>query len=216
MDNSEVMPMNIVRVNLILALVLLAFSAQALDERGYSQKLSELELEQEVEEIESFGEAARSEQSKRESESLAKEAKRLQLEITRAKNETRKNESKAAKLNRIYSDKEQFAKKMQSLANKTETERAKTEKRFNQAKARVDAQEKKAIDAIEKRKKNEAEIAKLNKEIKALEARERAAKDVILANEKRYKTLIARQSALRLKQKNMQARVQKLERQADR
>jgi hypothetical protein len=208
--------MKMTRILSIILGLTLASSAFALDIKGMNERVDELELDQEVLELDSYGEAALAENAKQESKEISAETRQLEREIVKMKRDKAAKEKRADKLVVKFSEKERLANAVEKKAKIAEREKNKVTSRVNKLQAKVDQQEKRAIKAVEERKLADKETARLNRSLRALEKRERVAQRIIKQNTSRRNTALAKAKRLSKKERLANQRVKTLERRASR
>lgn len=177
-----------------------AFAAEEVDIQAISDKTDELELEQEVENMEQFGESAAAEETRRETDRLTREARDLEKQIAKTKRANERAVSKSKRLAELYKKKAALAAEFQVLARKAEREKSKSDKVVANLEYKVKDKEQKAIRAIERRKTAETSVRQLKRDQKRLEKRLRVAEQTIKRNDKIRKAERAR--ALKLSRRN--------------
>ena len=106
-----------------LALNLGLMSHAYADMDSMNGKITELEVEAEVDELEAYGEAAREKQNKEESQRLRKEARQLKAEIRKLKRDKIRAKKKASLLAQRYEKSYTFQSKVKRQADQSERER---------------------------------------------------------------------------------------------
>jgi DNA repair exonuclease SbcCD ATPase subunit len=188
--------------SIVITAMTLAIAAPAkADVEALNMKADELELENEVETIEQFGEAAAAEEAKSETARLTRETRELENEIAKLKRANERAQDKAVRLNELYKKKAKLANDIKIQANAAEARKSRSEKEVARIKAKVASREQAAIRAVEKRKAADQRLAQLKSEKRDLQRRLVVADRVIKKNDAQRKALRAK--SLRLSKANM-------------
>jgi hypothetical protein len=126
-----------------------------------NQKIDDLDMEREVEEMESFGVDAAYVQEKQEIARLARESKQIERDIARFQNKNETSRKRLAKLNDLYRRKDALVKKIQMQAQLEEKRAAKKQVAVDQLAAKVKREESKASEYKTKKAASEKRLAQL-------------------------------------------------------
>jgi len=154
-------------------------NVDSVDVSAEQSKVAELELENDVEELEAFGEAATAEATKQETKELDQEAKRLEKEIASYQRQNARSKDKIKNLNKKFVIKERQARLAQIRFKKVDGERRRLESKVQKLASQVEKKESKAIALIDQSKAAEQEIRRLKATERDLIRRDRLAKRTI-------------------------------------
>lgn len=181
---------------------------------GQNDKLSELELATDFEELEAFGEQEREETVKAETSAAEREAKRLQREIDQMQAQNKRSSKKVTKLNKKFYAKNRIVKKLTKRHSKVAAEKNKLDAKLSRIQGIVDGLEQDAIRLVAERKSAERAIAKMKRLQKRLKKREATAKRIIRTNKNRLNKTNQRAKRLARNTSSEEKRVMALEKEA--
>ena len=154
-----------IRMNGILSAVILAFvlsaigvTAKASNVDLMSDKVDELELEADVEDMETYGDNAIIEENKREAARLAEETNALEREINKLKRESQKADATKSDLQDLYQRRDKLAQDARRRAEQSKRIEARAKANVNRLRARVEARESDATQSVMARKAAESEV----------------------------------------------------------
>ncbi|MEK6554457.1 MAG: hypothetical protein AABZ31_04385, partial [Bdellovibrionota bacterium] len=137
--NLKTVILTLISAFLVNSVATSAFALPDIESEAEAAKVDELELEHEVETLESYGEAAGSQQEKTEVAQLKRETRSLENKIDSLRRQNTKARQKAIVLARAYRNKEKTAAKVQAKANSAERENNKLQAKNEGLRSRVQA-----------------------------------------------------------------------------
>lgn len=167
---------------LIVLAVGLGYTAQAAEISHLNDKIDELEVEQEMEALEQYGESAEAEVTLEETKLVNQKAKQLEKEIAQMRRENTRSKKKVNSLTKKFQAKDKLANRTQAQHRKVEKQHNQLNSKVSDLQAKVDKAEQKAVDAITARKSIERNIIRLKKERQSLAKRLKDAKRVYAQN----------------------------------
>lgn len=178
---------------------------------GKQESLNGLEIEQEVEDLELYGEGAAIEQARRESIEIEKDTRRLERSIKKMKVQKKKAKQKYDRLANRYEKSEAIHTRVSAKAEKTENIRDKQLKKTNNLEMKVIALEESAIDAKNRNAQAVKDIKNLKRKRRNLLKRLKNAERILSKQKKRMKTLKKKRSKLKARTNKLGNRVDFLE-----
>lgn len=152
-----------------------AFALPDIESEAQSMKVDELELSEEVETLEAYGEAAGAKTNIEETARLKVESRQLEKKIANLKKKNESSKQRSVGLAQAYRQKEKLALKLKSLADNREREANRLQARNEGLKARVESAEKRVIRQVERRKAADQRLAQAQRDRRELEGRQRIA-----------------------------------------
>lgn len=152
-----------------------AFALPDIDSEAEAAKVDDLELSQEVETLEAYGEAAGAKTNAEETARLKAESRSLEKKIANLQRSNESSKKRAVKLAQAYREKDRLANKLKRLADGREREYNRLQARNQQLSARVQSAEQRVIRQVERRKAAEEGLAKAERDNRELEGRRRIA-----------------------------------------
>lgn len=184
-----------------------AWAIPDLESEAEIQKLGELDLEHEVETLESYGEAAGLAQERVEVAQLRSESKALEKKIAQLEKSNKKNRKRSLELARAYQQKDRLAQKVKARADKIEAEHNRLQAKNNALRARVERSESRVISEVDRQKKAEATLAFAKKENRELLARQRSAQNKLQATKKKIDRTRAQTKRIAVQNNNLKKSV---------
>jgi hypothetical protein len=185
---------------------------QAMEHQGV--KVSELELGQEVEEMEAFGEAARAQTAKVETAEMKAEARRLEKEIAQMQRQNDRAKSRVKDLNLSYAQKERLARDAFRKHTKVARVHRNLKAKVERLQSRVEEKELRAIEFTKKRKAADLEVARLSRLERQLNRREAEATRTIERERRRLQKSSGKVRSLAARVKRQESRVLSLDQKA--
>ena len=184
---------------------------RASDVQAMNQKVDEMDLAKEIEDVEQYGEAAAAEETRRENQRLALEARRKEHEIKMANGAVERAKSKAKKLEVVYQQRARVAQETEARARVAEREKNRAESVVSRLRTKVEDKNRQVVHSINRRKQSEMDYARLKWEKKNLERRMLIAQRTIRMNELRRRQIRNKLSQLMSKNRKLSRKVVRLE-----
>jgi hypothetical protein len=172
---------------IVMGLMITAGNAKASNLNVMSDKVDELELEADVEDMEAYGDNALIEENKRETARLAQETNNLEREINKLKRESQKADAQKSYLQDLYKRRDKLAQDARKRAEESKRIEARAKANVDRLRARVEARERAAAQSVTMRKEAENEVVRQVRAERDLKIRLANAKKVIAKNEWRRK-----------------------------
>lgn len=152
-----------------------AFALPAIDSEAEAAKVDDLELAQEVENLEAYGEAAGAKTNVEETARLKRESRALEKKIATLEKQNESSKKRAVEYAQAYRQKEKLALKLKSKADSRDSEARRLTARNDALRARVEAAEQRVIRQVERRKAAEQALAEAKRTERELQGRRRVA-----------------------------------------
>ncbi len=169
-----------------------AFALPDIESEAQSAKVDDLELSEEVETLEAYGEAAGAKTNIEETARLKSESRQLEKKIANLQKKNESSKKRSVELARAYRQKEKLGLKLKRLADNREREANRLQSRNESLKARVQSAEQRVIRQVERRKAAEQRLAQAQRDQREFQGRQRIALNKFRKEKQRTETARAR------------------------